>query len=106
MLRSLKAAESLTPDINSPSSEVEISIPDASIVQIEGQQPSLWLLHDDEHGLMQHLQHLHLQPCDDEGPQLFNDCEKESSSQTNYSTVFKKIYQLYSINVFAEPIVI
>ena len=48
------------------------------------------LLHDDEHGLVHHLQHLHLQQSDDEGPQLFKDCEKESSSLTNYSTVFKK----------------
>jgi hypothetical protein len=39
VLRSLKAAESLTPDTNSPSFEVEISFPDASIVKIEGQQP-------------------------------------------------------------------
>ena len=39
VLRSLKAAESLTPDTNSHSFEFEISFPDASIVKIEGQQP-------------------------------------------------------------------
>ena len=62
VLRSLKAAESLTPDTNSPSSEVEISFPDASIVQIEGQQPSLWFLHDAEGP--QHL-HEHLPGLDE-----------------------------------------
>ena len=76
MLRSLKAAESLTPDTNSPSSEVEISFPDASTVKIEGQQPPLWLLHDEEGPL--HL-HEHLPGLD------------ECSS---------------SINVYAEPNVI
>ena len=61
MLRSLKAAESLTLDTNSPSFEVEISFPDASTVKIEVQEP-LWLLHDEEGPL--HL-HEHLPGLDE-----------------------------------------
>ena len=41
------------------------------------------LLHDDEHGLVHHLQHLPIQLDDGKGPQLLNDGETESSSLTN-----------------------
>ena len=63
MLRSLKAAESLTPDTNSHSFEFEISFPDASIVKIEGQQLPLWIPHDDEVLLHLNQQFLGLDEC-------------------------------------------
>ena len=72
-MRSLKAAESMTPDTNIL--EVEISLPDASLVTC--QQTFFWILHDEEGPLHLHEHLLDQNKCQqrhllhdqvDEGP--------------------------------------